>query len=390
MSRRLCILSLDAPYPVTSGGRADVYWRLLALQSPDLSLQLHYWSAAPSAESDRAHLRSLASEVHEYRLPPAGVASPARILAKLNPFYPAYCAATAPRGRERASFIARVREFAPDAVLVEGMQSWGAASALRASLPKKTRFIYRSQNNETEYHRNMAKAARGMRRLSLAYEALKLRFFEPKALRRSDTVLHISEQEAAFWKTRGLANQLWVPPVFTPAAAGAEPAPGSYDVLWLGSLFATHKREGLLWFLRDVAPRLTGSLRCAVAGSHAPPEIAAACREAGVHFLGEVKDAFSTMLHSRVLVNPVHRASGVNMKMLEMIAARRPVVCTSAGVTGLPAEVRSVVRISDTPEGFAESIFQSLRDGPASESSIERFLEQFSPRRYCQTISAFL
>lgn len=69
------------------------------------------------------------------------------------------------------------------------------------------------------------------------------------------------------------------------------------------------------------------------------------------------------------MLNPILHGSGVNIKTIDMLATGRPVVTTSLGARGLPADVIAELDTADTPEEFRSSILTALtRDASVDRS----------------------
>ena len=79
--------------------------------------------------------------------------------------------------------------------------------------------------------------------------------------------------------------------------------------------------------------------------------------------LGEVDDAAATYDTPSVVVVPLHAGSGMRIKIAEALAAGRPIVTTTKGMTGLPLEHGEHVMVADTAEHFAKALVDLLSDG---------------------------
>jgi hypothetical protein len=88
---------------------------------------------------------------------------------------------------------------------------------------------------------------------------------------------------------------------------------------------------------------------------------------------GTVDDVRPYLWNAAVAVAPLHVARGVQMKVLDAVAAGLPTVVTSIVAHGLPPEVLPACCTADTPEAFANAIVQNLRR-PARErrATVER------------------
>src|SRR5262249_10537582 len=76
-----------------------------------------------------------------------------------------------------------------------------------------------------------------------------------------------------------------------------------------------------------------------------------------------VPDAFPFLRRAGVFLYAPARGSGMKIKILEAMAMGAPVVTTSEGVEGLPAEDGIHAGISESDEGLVERTVTLLRDG---------------------------
>jgi glycosyltransferase involved in cell wall biosynthesis len=158
-----------------------------------------------------------------------------------------------------------------------------------------------------------------------------------------------------------------------PAALAAGPAP---VILYTGSFGYAPNVEAGLALIREVLPRLRASLpgtRLVLCGRQPPEALtAAAARDGGVVVTGEVPDARLWFAHSDVVVVPLRHGGGTRLKILEALAAARPVVSTAKGAEGLEVEHGRHLLIADAPAAFAEGILWCLREPDAARAMAER------------------
>lgn len=122
--------------------------------------------------------------------------------------------------------------------------------------------------------------------------------------------------------------------------------------------------DGLLWFGREVYPRIRARLPQAhlkVTGAMPPDELAWLARS-GIEFVGKVPDLWSFYDRIRLAISPTRFGAGVKLKTIEAIQYGVPVVCTSEAASGLPLEARSSVWVTDDPDLFASAVVELLSD----------------------------
>jgi glycosyltransferase involved in cell wall biosynthesis len=104
--------------------------------------------------------------------------------------------------------------------------------------------------------------------------------------------------------------------------------------------------KDLTWFIVGKNP---GRDLCQIARSHK-----------NVRVTGYVKDLFSLVRRVPIMVNPIVMGSGLKNKVLEAFAMRRAVISTRMGIQGIAARDGEEFIMAETPQQFAEAIFQLL------------------------------
>jgi glycosyltransferase involved in cell wall biosynthesis len=135
---------------------------------------------------------------------------------------------------------------------------------------------------------------------------------------------------------------------------------GPPEALYVGPGSYPANREGLVWFVSRVWPIVRDAVRDAhlrVVGDGwgrfpSTP---------GVEFLGWRPSLLSDYERSRLVVAPVFAGGGTNVKVIEGMAAGRPVVTTTFGSQEIPHAVGLVVE--DDPSRFAEAVIALLANG---------------------------
>jgi glycosyltransferase involved in cell wall biosynthesis len=264
-----------------------------------------------------------------------------------------------PSERPFAEILASARRFQPDVVVADGVDLTLPARHLASMLGVK--LAYRSQNVEHAYWREQGRLARGRARLPFSLGNRGFARAERELRDTADLVMDISEEDRLWWPaTSGRGNAVVVPPVWLPSTPQSLTTTPTWDVSFTGGLSAPNNVEGLRWLRQLVWPVLVSRLgrqpRVLIAGSHPQDEAREIAASMGATLIPNPDSLDSLRRDSRVLVNPVRFSSGVNIKMIEMLAIGRPIISTMAGVRGLPEELRRLVCVADTAEGFAEAI----------------------------------
>lgn len=142
------------------------------------------------------------------------------------------------------------------------------------------------------------------------------------------------------------------------------PGPDGRTVLFFGLMSTIPNVDGVLYFLKDIWPRVyaarPGTRFVVVGASPSPAVIAQAAPD--VTILGPVDDLRPHLSAAAAIVVPLRLGSGTRLKILEAWAMARPVVSTSLGAEGLDAVPGKHLLIADDPQHFADSVLRILED----------------------------
>lgn len=146
---------------------------------------------------------------------------------------------------------------------------------------------------------------------------------------------------------------------------------GPVTLLWLGGFDWPPNLEGMVWFLREVWPRLAASeepsYRLEIAGANPPARISEHHDGERVVVHGYVDDITDMKDRADVFIAPLLSGGGVRVKVVEALAAGIPVVTTSKGAEGLAVEVGRDLLVADTPEAFADYLSLVGKSAPTRE-----------------------
>lgn len=164
----------------------------------------------------------------------------------------------------------------------------------------------------------------------------------------------------------------------------------AFDILFVGSFGWAPNRDSLRWFLDEILPEIRArrpDTTVAVVGSGAPRWVLALEKDPAIHIYGQVDDALPYFRRARVIVVPLRIGSGIRVKIVQALAARRTVVTTSKGCEGLAVNHGEHLIIADQPEEFAEATVQLLESpeerkalGERGHELVARVHDALSPR----------
>ena len=172
------------------------------------------------------------------------------------------------------------------------------------------------------------------------------------------------------------------------ALATGRRAPGSdrrTDTLVFSGNFGYFvNRDGLLWFLSRVWPRLRRErpqLRLVAAGSRAPAALRLKIARAGAEHLDDPPDLRAVLAGATIALAPLLCGSGVPIKVLEAWSAGTPVVASPWGAAGVDGE--GALEVADTPEQWVATLGRLLDvAGAQSDARLRRprqAVKRYSP-----------
>lgn len=355
------------PFPPTHGGRVDTYRRLReagTLADIDLVVTVNSLPPREDAEALARHVRRL-EFVERERGPGAHLS--------LDPF----------QARSRRGLRTLALDGPYDLVLLESehVSPILANTALRATLR-----AIRVHNDEVLYFGQLAAASRGFAKfVFFTLERLRCTWSVPAARDQADVLLFISEDEfrrAGSGRYGPRALMLPTPFHFDPVAR----APGSAEILFVGSLFMENNWRAVTWYLEEVHARVRADLPdCVftVAGNcTGVPEARLAWlrRQPQVRLVESPASIGPLYARAAVFVNPMLHGAGTKMKTLNAIEAGVPVVSTTIGAEGLGLVPGEHLLVADDPDSFARAIVDALRDPGMASGRASRAADHLTAR----------
>lgn len=301
-------------------------------------------------------ISTIVSPVHV--VPQSGAASSARLLIGL------LRGRSRPRQQQATNDLARtverlVRTLRPD--IVQWETPFLACGGVNGALQ-----VLDEHNLWAELIARRRRLRRSpLKRALLALEGRAVAAEERRLWAHADATLFTSGREAAIASVLGARNPVVVPngvdlDRFAPPVEAGE----SSGLLFIGLLSYDPNRDAIEYFADQVLPRLDRrrpGITVTLIGRDPP---AGLLRRLGprVRYLGAVPDVRPHLARAAVVLAPLRYGSGTRLKVLESLAAARPVVATSCAVEGLDVAHLEHLLIADTPDAFAEAILRVLDD----------------------------
>ena len=365
---KLLWLTPEVPERGGSGGaiRAANLLRGLAAQGVDVTV------VAPAYAEQAERARPLADAGVELQLvprPDSRAAEALRTLAR-HPTI-AVRAASAPwLGAQAEIFwgeieptvrrVARGGQF--DAVIVEHefVAPWAAR------VPGRLPAALALQNAYWTVFQRRADAATGARRALARVEAARFRNYVASSLGRYDLAWAVSDDDRR--ELHVLAPHLDVDLVPNGVEAslfsGLGVASGDPALLiFAGTLSFAPNDEAVRWLAQEILPRVRErrpQTRLRVVGRGATPALERLAANAGVELVGWVADIAAEYEHAGAAVAPIRSGSGTNLKVVEALAAGRPLVATPMAVRGIDVRDGEDLLVAGEPGDFAAAVVRVL------------------------------
>lgn len=212
--------------------------------------------------------------------------------------------------------------------------------------------------------------SRGFRRVVARLKYLLVKQVERNIMKRFTRIFTLSEFDRKYLQR--MAPELEQKVVTVPIPAGLDITDRCYEVKDNTILFlASYKYrqvnvDGALWFYQKVFPLIRSRIPDAqfiIAGYGPPAELTAlAVHDPHVVVLGFVDDIDRCYKEAAVFVAPILTGGGIIVKILDALAAGRPVVTTPYGNEGIGAQPGSDLLIADDPRAFADGVITLLTE----------------------------
>lgn len=215
-------------------------------------------------------------------------------------------------------------------------------------------------------------------------------------MRDADLLIHLNaSEEAEFRALLPEKPHALLYPAVPPAPTG----PGGDDIVIVSSNNSANV-ESLIWFLREVAPKVEG-IEIKIAGN---VDKGARDRDGALYerykrwFLGRVDDPGAIYARARLALLPTIDGHGLSIKTVEAMASGLPLVATSLALRGMgdAAPTLAGVVIADLPEAFAAALKAAARapvwtEAKRQASAARAYYEaHFSADAYERNLSALV
>jgi hypothetical protein len=216
------------------------------------------------------------------------------------------------------------------------------------------------------------------------WRALRRQLTELGYCRAAHLVLTRSQRDLDALRTAvpGLRGQVLPPVAHTAELLGqpATPLGEAGRVLFVGALDRRRNQQAAEWLAHGIWPAVRAAhpqARLRLVGAHPPPKLQRLAALPSVEVTGWVADLPAEYRLARVVVAPLRSEAGALNKVMDALAAGRPVVATTVANAGVGAPP-GAIRLADDAPAFARAISQLLTDDHESRclgAAARRFAE---------------
>jgi polysaccharide biosynthesis protein PslH len=138
-------------------------------------------------------------------------------------------------------------------------------------------------------------------------------------------------------------------------------------LIFTGSMDWLPNEDGICYFVQEILPKIQPqipnvSLKVVGRKPSARLQALAAENPNHIHLTGWVDDIRPHLGQGAVCIVPLRIGSGTRLKIFEAMAMGKAVVSTTIGAEGLPVQHGTEIMLADTPDAFAESVVNLLRE----------------------------
>ena len=201
-------------------------------------------------------------------------------------------------------------------------------------------------------------------------EARKLAVYEEKWARMSSSTLVTTEREAALLRREGLPPVQVVGNGVEILAPRATKLPEGIRALqpfalFVGTMDYLPNVDAVEYFAEEILPLILKrypELKFVVAGRNPTHRVRKLARKPGVFVTGAVPDVEVYLAGCTAVVAPFRIAQGIQNKVLEALAAGKPIVATPGPAAAIGAKHGETLLVANNAKDFANAVVALLQD----------------------------
>ncbi|MBI5215668.1 MAG: glycosyltransferase [Ignavibacteriae bacterium] len=135
--------------------------------------------------------------------------------------------------------------------------------------------------------------------------------------------------------------------------------------VFVGKMNTVANSDAAVYFATEIFPLIRKQQSDAefyIVGADPTTKVTRLSQIPGVHVTGQVADHLEYVLKAKVAVDPMRFGAGMQNKILEAFALRKPVVATSLAVEGIEGKKNEHFLVADSPNDFADAVCTLFKD----------------------------
>ena len=374
---RILFLTQILPYPLDAGPKIRAYYVLRHLAAEGHEVTLLSFVRSSDRSSSIEHLRQFCVDVRTVPMQRSRIKDGfhlVRSLVTTTPFLIARDNVEAMK-HDLQDLLSSQRFDA-----IHADQLWMAQYALQAQAFLKengaSSILVLDQHNAVHLipQRLAGSESSVIKRKLLEREARNMKWYELETCDRFDYVVWVTDEDRlALSRPLGkLVSDLTIPICVDPDAKKVvDRKDGSLRVTFLGGLHWPPNAEGVVWFAREVWPKVQSQdpgARLTIIGKD-PPSALLDSNGAipNLDVTGYVEDPLPYLAETAVFIVPLHAAGGMRVKIIDAWSWGLPVVSTSIGAEGVQYRHGDNLLIGDDADTFAAAVLRLLREPELDE-----------------------
>lgn len=261
-------------------------------------------------------------------------------------------------------FVKVLENSKPDLVFVEFSYTLPMIYQAAQKFPD-IKFILDAHNIEHQLHHKIASNATNP--ALKAYKHLYAYFLkkiEASADKYIDTIVAVSEEEAADWKKLCPSAKIVVASNGVDTDYFKKPkqsTPSQESLVFCGLMDYRPNVDAMEWFVDQIWPIIHKNrpqCQLYIVGRNPTKSIQAMAKDPSITVTGQVDDVREWVAKSTMAIVPLRSGAGTRLKILEAMAMEKVIVSTTIGAEGLHQS--DGVVIADQPAAFAEQVLRIL------------------------------
>lgn len=382
---RILFFSQLVPYPIDAGPKVRSYHVLEYLAAAGHEITLVTFSRPEDRPEHITHLRQFCAAVHTVPIHRSRTRDAWHLLRSAIEGQPFLIVRDwSPAMATLIQHLVTSQTGTFDAIHAD--QLWMAPYALlaKSQVTDAPRLVLDEHNAVFQIPERMSVRSHNfVVRALLKLEARKLATYEAMTCQRFDRVVAVTQEDQ-----RTLSGLI---AAHSGDAAGGEPqtnrdvgittipicidpvakaallrSPDARRVTFLGGLHWPPNAEGILWFAREVWPRVIQQVPAAlltVIGKSPPYELVQTASHSGNYDItGHIADPEPYLSETAAFIVPLHAGGGMRVKIIDAWSWGLPVVSTRVGAEGLGCQDGGNLMMADTAEEFVRCVVRLLTE----------------------------